>query len=85
LKLAREKRLEAEKLVQQKTSPALVKRWKKEAEKRIGGEIRTVNDLAEQLVASTWTPRPQPGTFLHKNQRMVRRSRATAEEGAGTR
>jgi len=50
LKRAREMRLEAEKLVEAKTSPALVKQRKKEAEKRIGGEIRTVDDLAEHWI-----------------------------------
>jgi integrase len=56
LKLARERRLEAEKLVETKTSPALVKQRKKQAEKRIGGEIRTVEDLAKHWIENVLRP-----------------------------
>lgn len=49
LALARKRRMEAEELVEQKTSPALAKKREKQAEKRIGGPIKTVADLAESF------------------------------------
>jgi integrase len=56
LKRARELRLEAEKLVHQKQSPALAKKREKEAERRTGGPIKTVSDLAEAWITNVLRP-----------------------------
>jgi integrase len=53
---ARELRLEAEKLVHQKVSPALTKKRDKEADRRTGGRIRAVEDLAENWIESVLKP-----------------------------
>jgi integrase len=49
---ARERRLNAEKAVNRQESPALTKKREKEAERRSGGRIHTVNDLAESWIES---------------------------------
>jgi len=56
LALARERRLEAEKLVQQNQSPALLKKREKEAERRTGGTLKTVADLAESWIERVLKP-----------------------------
>jgi integrase len=56
LKRARKLRLEAEELVQQKQSPALLEKRKKEAERRLGGDVSTVADLAERWIANVLRP-----------------------------
>jgi integrase len=56
LKRAREERLLAEKLVADKTSPAVQKQRKKQADKRIGGEIKSVTDLAEHWIEHVLRP-----------------------------
>lgn len=47
---AREKRLNAEKLLHQQVSPALTKKREKEAVRRSGGRIHTVDDLADSFI-----------------------------------
>lgn len=56
LKLARERRLDAEKLVEAKVSPALARKREKEATKRTGGAIKTVEDLAESWIENVLRP-----------------------------
>lgn len=56
LKLARQRRMEAEELVQKDESPALLQKRKKEAKRRTGVDIKTVADLAASWIEQVLRP-----------------------------
>lgn len=56
LKEARTRRLAAEELVHKKQSPVLAKKREKEAAKRTGGVIKTVEDLGESWIENVLRP-----------------------------